>query len=347
MIFSNILHYDILWLLFLISGVLTLFFAAKTVRYFTLFNMRTKMSSSALGGILLALITSLPELINGIVSGISGDSALVYSNVIGANTILLVFYAIFAIFFITKTMKHVSSKSLNALVLSVIMSIILFIVLFFLKESLTLKINNHKISIAVIFQLMMYIGFIIYLSQSKADLEEPSIIIQTKLKSKTQIFLVFIFFSALLITSAILLNNVVSKMGQNVSSGGYGLGSTLTGALFLSVITTLPEITSMYKLMKMGFFNIAAAAGIGSHMFNFTILFVSDMITSGSFLEKVYLSNYIQQKYIWIIYLFTYILFINGIYNPLLKKRKELMNFNYINILIVFIGGWLAFGIIE
>jgi len=346
MVFEFLLTKDTLWVTFLFSALFTLIFAVKTVKYFTLFSIRSRINTSALGGIILALITSLPELVNGIVSGVQNSSNLIYSNVIGANSILLVFYAIFAMFFSKKSMKQVPSLSLSKIIISVMISVIVFASLFVAKETTTFDFGGHKMSLIVIGQLVLYIGFILYLIKGKTDLEEtPSENIKTRLKKSSHIWLIFFIYSIGLIVFAILLNNVVDRMGASSSIGGYGLGSTVAGALLLSIVTTLPEIVSMFKLMKMGLLNVAAAAGIGSHMFNFTILFLSDAINQNAILEEVYKEAYIRDAYIWGMYIITYFVFINGLYNKYLKKNQKLIIINYLFIPITFIGGWIVYGV--
>ena len=64
---------------------------------------------------------------------------------------------------------------------------------------------------------------------------------------------------------------------SNMIADNYGLGKGLAGALFLGVATSLPEIISSFTLIKLGNYNAAYGNIIGSCLFNFLVLGITDV----------------------------------------------------------------------
>ena len=63
-------------------------------------------------------------------------------------------------------------------------------------------------------------------------------------------------------------------------------------ALLLGIATSLPELTSCVSLVKIGNFNVAVGNVVGSNLFNFAIIALTDLFyLSGSIFEIADTSN--------------------------------------------------------
>ena len=78
---------------------------------------------------------------------------------------------------------------------------------------------------------------------------------------------------------------------SNIIANEYGLGKGLAGALFLGVATSLPEIISSFTLAKLGNYNAAYGNIIGSCLFNFMVLGITDIFY---FAGTVFVTNMVS-----------------------------------------------------
>ena len=60
------------------------------------------------------------------------------------------------------------------------------------------------------------------------------------------------------------------------------LGASLAGAIFLGVVTSLPELSSSVALVRRKNFNAMVGNVLGSNMFNFTIFSIADFIAGNT-----------------------------------------------------------------
>ena len=94
--------------------------------------------------------------------------------------------------------------------------------------------------------------------------------------SLKQIIIRFILVSIGLVISSILITYVTDIIAARLN-----LGASLAGALLLGIATSLPELTSCVSLVKIGNFNVSVGNIVGSNLFNFLIIFVSDVLFIG------------------------------------------------------------------
>ena len=77
-----------------------------------------------------------------------------------------------------------------------------------------------------------------------------------------------------LIFASILLTVLTNEISDKLE-----LTKTLSGAIFLGVATSVPELTTSLRLFKLKNYNIAVGNIVGSNLFNFLILVVADFVT--------------------------------------------------------------------
>ena len=108
-----------------------------------------------------------------------------------------------------------------------------------------------------------------------ADEFKDETAVTTSLSLK-QIIVRFILVSFGLVFSSILITYVTDIIAARLN-----LGASLAGALLLGIATSLPELTSCVSLVKIGNFNVAVGNVVGSNLFNFLIIFISDLLFIG------------------------------------------------------------------
>lgn len=255
--------------------VLSLFLS----KYVDGLDKKTDMSGAFIGGVLLAAVTSLPEFITSLTAIFAlNEPNLVQGNVLGSNIFNLTVLGV-AILFASEKFKNarLSKSHLPSSIFALLMFIVCFIGI---KAEIILGIGIFNIS----FNSLMIMGlYILNLSKVKGDDSEQNEEDDDLDLTVKQIVIRFISCAILLVLASMLLTNVTDKLNSQLE-----LGSTIGGAIFLGIATSLPELTSSFNLIRLGNFNAAFGNIIGSNLFNFTILAISDVFYTGG---SIFLSN--------------------------------------------------------
>ena len=104
-------------LIYAVLASLVVFLSIKLSNYVDLLDKKTKVSGALLGGILLAGVTSLPELFTSLTGTlIVGDNKLVLGNIMGSDFFdIVIFGVVYFLFFKKFTQgkvgKHTSDRA--------------------------------------------------------------------------------------------------------------------------------------------------------------------------------------------------------------------------------------------
>lgn len=251
---------------YVVLATLVVGLSIKLANYVDLIDKKTNLSGAFIGGVILAAVTSLPELFTSISAvTIVKKSEMVIGNILGSNIFNLTILGVLIVFAAKKFSKAVIGVShLKTTVFTFIMFALVFIAVY-----LEFDLSLFNISIYTILIIAMYILSIRFMAGDTADEEGVD---NSNLTLK-QITIRFIITSVLLVASSIAITTVTDKLAVKLN-----LGATLAGALFLGVATSLPELTSCITLVRKNNFNACVGNVIGSGAFNFCILALADML---------------------------------------------------------------------
>jgi len=248
----------------------------KLSDYVDLLDKKTNVSGAFLGGILLAAVTSLPELFTSLTSTLLlNQNRYVIGNILGSDLFnFVLFFIIFAIF----AKKFVDAKVSKHHLLSLV-----FIAVLYSLTAIGGYVFNYKnilwgwfnpISIAI---LAVY-AFSVYKTPKEEESEDKETDSPLTVK---QIITRFIIASILLIGASIGVTYLTDWVVAEFS-----LGATFGGALFLGVATSLPELTATVNLSRKKNFNAAFGNILGSNVFNFLIITLADLVSFNAFKEN-------------------------------------------------------------
>lgn len=80
---------------------------------------------------------------------------------------------------------------------------------------------------------------------------------------------------------------VLARSAEHLAEAS-GLGQTFFGSIVLAIITTLPELVASFTALRIGAHDLAVANLFGSNAFNLVVLFLLDLVyTKGSLLAAV------------------------------------------------------------
>lgn len=267
-----------IYVLYLILALAVVLVSIRLSYYVDLLDRTTNISGAFIGGVMLAAVTSLPELFTSISATLFVNQPdLVLGNVLGSNLFNL-FVLGSLIFFSIKNFNKcfLSPSHKNTLIATIIMYLLVASAVIFPANFYILKTNPVSIVIFIIYLIA------VKLMSSDDSKEEDSLIIEAHL-TKNQILIRFSLLSIILVIVSVFLTMTTDIIAQKLN-----LGMTIAGALLLGVATSLPELTSSISLVKMKNFNATVGNIVGSNLFNFSILFIADVSYRGG---SIYSAN--------------------------------------------------------
>ena len=254
---------------YLILAALVVFLSVRLSYYVDCLDKKTNLSGAFIGGVMLAAVTSLPELFTSLTAVLALDQPdLVQGNVLGSNIFNLCVIGGIMLFTSKRYQQAKIAKShTSTLWYGLLMYACVFLAIFMPHELGLgfLKINVFSIAIVVIY--MINVKFM-HTDESSDNEEDEPINLSVK-----QIMVRFIAYSIALVIVSILLTQVTDKIATALN-----LGATVAGAIFLGVATSLPELSASINLVRIGNFNASFGNIVGSNLFNFIILCFADVL---------------------------------------------------------------------
>lgn len=287
--------------LFLFLAGLTVFLSFRLSYYADLLNKTTNISGVFIGGILLAGITSLPELVTCLSSIFLNNPYLAIGDILGSNFFNIAMMCFFDILFI-KTMFYNYTKNRYYLIY-VILILNYLIMYLFMGGTFNLEIFNIGLP-----SFIIIITYIFYLKNAKEE-ETKKEVITTKEHVLLKFFLVGLFMVIVSILLTLVVNLIAGK-NPNVAS-------SFIGAILLGITTSMPEVITFIALVKMKSFDLALSDIIGSNLFNLLILAVGDIFLKN---KEIY---YFVDKESMFLLIFGFILTILSFYQ---NNRKVVKN---------------------
>jgi len=261
----------IFWvLIYAVLASLVVFLSIKLSNYVDLLDKKTKVSGALLGGILLAGVTSLPELFTSLTGTlIVGDNHLVLGNIMGSDFFdIMIFGVVYFLFFKKFTQGKVGKQHYLTCLFTALMLVAVTIAAFVFNKNHWLIGWFNPMSLVII---AIYVISIIFTPKTEEKEEHEEV--NTKLTVK-QIWILLAIFSVVLIGASISVTLVTEQIVE-----GFKIDGTFGGSLFLGVATSLPEVTATISLCKKKNFDAAYGDILGSCVFNIIILGIADALS--------------------------------------------------------------------
>lgn len=274
----------LVWAKLLVCILLIFFSGKKIARYGDIIAERTRLGGLWIGLVLLAMITSLPELFNGVSAvTIVGEPDLTVGNLLGANAFNMFNLALLDIFCRNHSLITAASGT-HRLTAWFSLFLVAFVagLIPFSQHFDMVEIGWVGWYTPVI--ILLYLGFMraIFLFEKR----HPGYG-ETKLRydslSIRRLYVYFTISAAVIIGAGMWLATIGAEI-----DAVYGWGKSFIGSLVLAFSTTLPEMTVSFSAMRMGARDMAIANMVGSNLYNMTIISVDDLLyLKGSILEAV------------------------------------------------------------
>lgn len=297
-----------IYVLYLVLAAIVVFVSIKCADYVDLIDKKTNLSGAFIGGVILAAVTSLPELITSITAIIVvKNPGLVMGNVLGSNIFNVTILAVLVFFAASSFMKATISKSHKiVLVCTLAIYAILTVVVTFKTDYAVFGISVASVAILIIYLISLK-----FLAGDSSQNDEPD---NSPLTVK-QICARFAVMTVILVASSVAITYVTDIISTRLN-----LGSSLAGALFLGIATSLPELSSSVALVRKKNFNAMIGNIVGSNMFNYLILLISDIMYNTS---SIYTATADAQTNSLILFGFIASVFVGGILVVQSSKWKK------------------------
>ena len=253
-------------LAYAVVAAAVIFFAVRCAYYVDLLEAMTPLSGAFIGGVILAAVTSLPELFTSLSATLFlSEPELVLGNILGSDLFNLAVLAVLVLCFLRRFAAAPVDKSHRSSTLYALLCyLILTVTVFFGWEAAISTVSAPSLLLALFYGLSIRrMSGGDKNGAPKAKASQPPL---------NAVVLRFSAAAAGLVLASIAITFITDRL-----AGEFGLGATFAGALFLGVATSLPEVSSTAALFRSGNINAAVGNITGSNIFNFFILFLADL----------------------------------------------------------------------
>ena len=250
-------------LIFLFLAFLTIYFSIKLSYYGDLYSKQSKLGSLFIGGLLIASITSLPEFITSISASLLNNPSLSFGDILGSNLFNIFVLAVYNIYFLRKCIFKKSSKKY---IFECIILILDYVFIF-------LGSNNILPFLTSFILIINYFIYIYSLINNQSEEKETS-------KKEKYVLLKFFITSVFMIIVSVFLTIEADKITRMYPA----FSSSTVGAILLGITTSLPEVVTTFSLLQINNYNMAISNMLGSNIFNFLVLSISDFFYKGEYI---------------------------------------------------------------
>ena len=283
-----------LWLAFLVCSLLILYSGSQLSRYGDIIAEKTGLGRLWIGVLLIAFVTSLPELATGLSSVLIFDTPDIAAGDIFGSCVFNML--ILALLHLSHRTDPLSSRVQKSHVLSAGFGILLLTIVSF---SLYLSKSSNGLTLAIawiglytptilfIYMVAMRLIFIYEKRSISAFAKEKAEEFQYSEISKKSSYIRFSLNGCIVVAAGVFLPEIGKSLAELT-----GLGETFVGNALIAISTSLPEIVVSVTAIKIGAGDMAIGGLFGSNVFNIMVLAIDDLFfTKGPLLSYIGLNH--------------------------------------------------------
>lgn len=239
----------------------------RLAAYADVIALRSNLGRVWAGMILLAIATSLPELINSTSAGLQNLPDIAAGDVGGSNVLNLVIIGLVDVFSRNRSclgnLHAFHSRSIGFLVVMSALAAIATLL-------------GTRIPSLLWFSPVTIVLFVLYvLAVRKAHSAEETAVLAPAVPTITlrRAVIRYLLFAVVVVVAACLLPTAASYISDHT-----GLGHTFVGTLMVAMATSLPELVTAVAAVRIGAAEMAVGGILGSNLFNLSILGVVDLV---------------------------------------------------------------------
>jgi cation:H+ antiporter len=264
----------LLWLAFIICTSVIVYSGARLSKYGDIIAEKTGLGRTWIGVVLMASVTSLPELVTGLSSvTFAGVPDIAAGDVLGSCVFNMLILTILDAFY---RQMPISTRAHHGNILSGGIGILMIsgvaVSLLAGPKIFTFGwIGAYTLVTVFIYLLAMRLVFIYEKRNITAYMKEVAVEARYKDISKKTAFVNYGINALIVIISAVFL----PKIGEGIAEST-GLGQTFVGNVLIAISTSLPEVVVSISAVRMDAIDLAIGNLFGSNIFNIFILAIDD-----------------------------------------------------------------------
>lgn len=275
---------------FILCSAVIVFCGTKLTRYGDIIAEKSGLGGAWIGLVLMASVTSLPELINGISSVVFVDAPdIALGDVMGSCVFNL---SIIALMDILHGPKPIFSKAEHGHIISAGFGVILIGIasISILSNSGIPSIGHIGIYTPIII-IIYLIGvrslYIFEKRKIREFVDEMAEALQYEHISTREAIVKYTINALVIVGAATWLPFIGDRLAEET-----GLGRSFIGSVLIAMTTSLPELVVSISALRMGATDMAIANLFGSNLFDIAILAVDDLFyTKGPILAHVSMNH--------------------------------------------------------
>lgn len=276
----------IIWLQFIVCTAVIVYAGTRLAKYGDIIAEKTGLGRTWIGVVLMASVTSLPELI----TGVSAVTLFDLPNIAVGDVLGSCMFNILIIALLDCSIRAVpiSSQAHQGQVLTAALGILLLgLVSIALSAGAQMPVIGWIGLYSVVF-LLIYLGamrmvFLYEKRRLSASVQVAAEDAQYAHLSQGRAYAMYAANALLVIAAATWLPHLGDEIAAMT-----GLGRTFVGSIFIAVSTSLPEVVVSFAALRLGAVDLAMGNLFGSNLFNIGILAVDDLLyTQGPLLAHI------------------------------------------------------------
>ena len=263
-----------LWLAFALCSAVIVYAGIKLSKYGDIIAEKTGMGGTWTGVVLMASVTSLPELVTGVSSvTFANVPDIAVGDILGSCVFNLLILAFLDLLY---RPLPISAKAHRGHILSATFGALMLLtaaggLMAGRSEPFLGWIGPYTIVIALLYVIAMRLVFV-YEKRRSAVLEAAEAE-KYRDSTLTRALLNYAFNALLVVAAAMFLPVIGGRIAEMT-----GLSQTFVGNALVAVSTSLPEVVVSVAAVRMGAIDLAIGNLFGSNMFNLFLLAVDDVL---------------------------------------------------------------------
>lgn len=260
---------------FLIAGIVTVYASIKLSEYADVISEKTAMGGMMVGTLLLAGATSLPEVSTSFSAAVIGNADIAVGNMVGSNLFNLFILAAFD-FLLRKRriLDRASRNNIYTALLGILLTVLVIMALSLRIETQVLGVGLDALIIAITYIVGMVVINKLPSLDPVAEIEEEEEPDNPSATLSPKGAIIRFIIAALVILGA---GTALSITGDQIAIIT-GIGSSFIGSFLIAAATSLPEAIAVFVALRLNNVNMAVGAILGSNIFNMIILALSDPV---------------------------------------------------------------------
>jgi cation:H+ antiporter len=267
----------------LVGGVILLTAGIKFTRTVDVLADRTGIGEALAGAVLLGAATSLPGLITTITGALEGEASFAVSNAIGGIAAQTSFLVIADLIYRRTNLEHAAASLPNLLQTAILIALVGIVLMAATGPELSI-LGVHPASLALIVVYVYGLGLV--RGSGKSPMWRPHDTVDTEVDEvdpddddPNSTSTLWIEFAGLAAVVAVV-GYLIGQAGLTVASES-GLSGSIVGALFTSVITSLPELVTVLTAVRIGALTLAVSNIVGGNTFDVLFVAAADVAFRG------------------------------------------------------------------